>query len=245
MTKMSKINIEVKVTEDKETKGKTTHIICVLDRSGSMSGLTNEVIKNFNHFLEVQQGLEGKAKLTLVIFDTAYDVIHDEVDIQKVKPLTSSIYFARGGTAMNDAIGRILSEKQNKKKAIVLIHTDGYENASQEFNAKQIKKLVKNLKKKWEFIFVGAGIDAMTANQDYGFTHTLNANSNAKSYDNQYDLFNNATMNYRSAGMAGATATASFVAEANANEITDNGPESGIIDTVGNTITTTTISTSE
>ena len=217
---MSKINVEVKVSKVKE--GKTTHIICVLDRSGSMSGLTNEVIKNFNHFLEVQQGLEGKAKLSLVIFDTEYSVIYDEVDIQKVKPLTSSVYFARGGTAMNDAIGRILSEKQNKKKAIVLIHTDGHENASQEFTAKQIKKLVAKLKKKWEFIFVGAGIDAMTANQDYGFTHTLNANSNAKSYDNQYDLFNNATMNYRSAGMAGAVQTAAFVAEASANEINED-----------------------
>ena len=220
MTKMSKINIEVEVTEVDETKGKTTHIICVLDRSGSMGGETREVIRNFNEFLKVQQELEGKAKLTLVIFDTEYDVIYDEVNIKKVKPLTSRTYFARGGTAMNDAIGRILTEKQSKKKAIVLIHTDGHENASREFSAKQIKKLVKNLKKKWEFIFVGAGMDAMTANKSYGFTHTLNASNNAQSYDNQYDMFSSVTANYRSVGMAGAAATACFVAEAAANETT-------------------------
>jgi len=234
---MSKINVEVKVT--KEKKGGTTHIICVLDRSGSMSGQTGAVIKNFNCFLEEQQGLEGKAKLSLVIFDTEYDVIYDEVNIQKVKPLTSSVYFARDRTAMNDAIGRILSDKQRKKKAIVMIHTDGHENASQEFTAKQIKALVKKLKKKWEFIFVGAGMDAMTANKDYGFTHTLNAGNNAKSYDNQYGMFNATTTNYRSMGMASSVANAGLVAEAAANEISDIAP---ILDAAGHVITTTTVS---
>lgn len=221
-----------------------THIICILDRSGSMSGLAEEVISNFNHFLKEQQELEGKAKLTLCIFDDRYKLIYDEIDLQKAKPLTSEQYYARGMTSMNDAIGRTLTNKAEHKKAIVLIHTDGHENSSKEYNSKDIKKLVKNLKKKWEFIFVGAGIDAMAANRDYGFTHTLNANSNAKSYDNQYDLFNNATMNYRSAGMAGATQTACFVAEANAAEV-DEDALSGIVDAAGQVITTTTISTSK
>lgn len=246
ITKMSKLNIEVNVT--KEKKGKTTHIICVLDRSGSMSGMTGEVIKNFNCFLEEQQALEGKAKLTLVIFDTEYDVLYDEVDIQKAKPLTSKLYFARGGTAMNDAIGRVLSDKQNKKKAIVMIHTDGHENASREFSAKQIKKLVKGLKKKWEFIFVGAGIDAMTKNKDYGFTRTLNANNNSRSYANQYDMMNATTAVYRSHGLseAGAAMTANIVAAAAVNEMNedvDAGNLGKIIDSAGNTILSTTTDT--
>jgi len=217
-----------------------THIICILDRSGSMSGMADEVITNFNHFLKEQKALEGKAKLTLVVFDDKYDMIYDEIDLKKAKPLTSRQYFARGMTRMNDAVGRTLTNKQGKKKAIVLIHTDGHENDSREYDNKDVKKLVRKLKKKWEFIFVGAGIDAKTTNRDYGFTHTLNANSNSQSYSNQYNLFNNATMNYRSAGMAGASATATFVAEANANEVSDVNP---ILNAVGNPIISTTDNT--
>ena len=214
------INVEVNVT--KEKKGKTTHIICVLDRSGSMGGLAAEVITNFNHFLKEQQELEGKAKLTLVLFDNQYDVIYDEVDLQKVKPLTSKVYFARGMTAMNDAVGKILTDKQSKKNAIVLIHTDGHENASREFTAKSIKALVKKLNRKWEFIFVGANIDAMTTNEAYGFTHTLQSHGNDFGVANSYAAFNNTTANYRSAGMAGITETAAFVASANLAEVVEN-----------------------
>lgn len=219
---------------------KTTHIICILDRSGSMGHMTEEVIGNFNHFLAEQQELEGKAKLTLAIFDTQYDLIYDEVDLQKAKPLTSDIYFARGGTALRDAVGRTLTNKQRKKNAIVMIHTDGWENASREYSPKDIKKLVKKLKKKWEFIFVGAGVDAFSANKDFGFTHTLNAGNNAKSYGNQYDMFNASTANYRSMGMAGAAQTANIVAEANANE-----KDVDILDQIGNKITTTTTISTE
>jgi len=205
-----------------------------------MGHMTKEVIGNFNHFLAEQQEIEGKAKLTLAIFDTEYTLLYDEVNIQKAKPLTSKDYWARGGTAMNDAIGRTLTNKQRKKNAIVMIHTDGWENASREYTAKDIKKLTKKLKKKWEFIFVGAGIDAMTVNRDYGFTHTLNAANNADSYDNQYHMFNATTANYRSVGMAGAAQTANIVAEANAKE--GNGD---ILDQLGNKITTTTTISSE
>ena len=223
---------------------KTTHLICILDRSGSMHGLEKEVISNFNKFLAEQKELEGKAKLTLAIFDTEYDLIYDEVDIKKAKPLTSRTYFPRGGTALRDAVGKTLTNKARKKKAIVMIHTDGWENASREYSAKDIKKLTNKLKKKWEFIFVGAGIDAAEANRDYGFTHTLNANASADSYSNQYDLFNSAATCYRSAGMAAASQTAAFVAEANANEIDDD-DAAQLIDQLGSiTTTTTTVSKS-
>ena len=225
---------------------KTTHIICILDRSGSMGHMTEEVIGNFNHFLAEQKELEGKAKLTLAIFDTEYKLIYDEVNLQNARPLTNDVYFARGGTALRDAVGRTLTNKQRKKKAIVMIHTDGWENASREYSAKDIKKLTNKLKKKWEFIFVGAGIDAKEQNRDYGFTHTLNANNNAKSYGNQYDMFNATTAVYRSSGMAGAAETAGIVACANAvelNEDADLGNLGKIIDNAGNTILSTTTDT--
>ncbi len=214
-----------------------THIICILDRSGSMGHMTEEVISNFNNFLAEQKELEGKAKLTLAIFDDKYDLIYDEIDLQKAKPLTSRQYFARGMTRMNDAVGRTLTNKQDHKKAIVLIHTDGYENDSREYENKDIKKLVKKLKKKWEFIFVGAGIDAVRTNRDYGFTHTLKANNNSRSYANQYDMFNATTACYRSSGAVASSETMAIVAAANAVELNENDDEAGkIIDSAGNTI---------
>ena len=214
---MSKINVEVNVT--KEKKGKTTHIICVLDRSGSMGGLASEVISNFNNFIKEQKEVEGKAKLTLVLFDDKYDVVYDEIDLQDARKLTSARYYARGMTAMNDAVGKILTEKQNKKNAIVLIHTDGHENASREFDTKTIKSLVKKLKKKWEFIFVGANIDAKATSFDYGFTHTLQSNANDFGVANSYAAFNATTTNYRSMGMSGINETAAIVAGANEAEL--------------------------
>lgn len=222
-------------------KSNTTHIICILDRSGSMGHMQEEVISNFNHFLMEQKELEGKAKLTLVLFDDRYEMIYDEIDLQKARKLTNRQYFARGMTAMNDAVGRTLVNKKQHDKAIVLIHTDGHENHSKEYNAKDIKKLVKGLKKKWEFIFVGADIDAQRTNRDYGFTHTLQSNSNDFGMSNSYNLFNSVTASYRSSGGAvGSTQTMNMVAEANSNESSDVNP---IIDTLGNTITSNTITT--
>jgi len=221
-------------------KSNTTHIICILDRSGSMSGMQDEVISNFNHFLAEQKELEGKAKLTLVLFDDRYEMIYDEIDLQKARRLTNRQYFARGMTAMNDAVGRTLVNKKQHDKAIVLIHTDGYENHSKEYTPKDIKKLVKGLKKKWEFIFVGADIDAQRTNRDYGFTHTLQSHNDNFGMNNSYELFNTVTACYRSSGGAvGSSATMNMVAEANSAEESDISP---ILNLAGNNITTTTIS---
>ncbi len=197
---------------------KATHIICILDRSTSMAGMANEVIRNFNNFLEEQQSLEGKAKLTLALFDSGYKLVYDEIDLKKAKPLTNEVYSCQGMTAMNDAVGRTLTNKSRKKKAIVLIHTDGMENASREYRADDVKKLVKKLKKKWEFIFVGANIDAQKTNKSYGFTHTLQSNQNDFGYDNSYNLFNTVSTCYRSTGVVNSAATVAAVAEANAAE---------------------------
>ena len=219
-----------------------THIICILDRSYSMKHMESEVIGNFNNFLREQKELEGRAKLTLVLFDDQYDMIYDEIDLQKARPLTKRQYYARGMTRMNDAVGRTLTNKSGKRKAIVLIHTDGDENDSREYKHHDIKKIVKKLKQKWEFIFVGADINVKQRNRDYGFTHTLQSNSNDFGMDNSYALFNNVTACYRSSGGAvGSTATMNMVAEANAVE----GGGQPIVDSAGNVITTTTGITSK
>jgi len=199
--------------------------------------MQEEVISNFNHFLMEQKELEGKAKLTLVLFDDKYEMIYDEIDLQKAKKLTSRRYFARGMTRMNDAVGRTLTNKADVEKAIVLIHTDGYENDSREYKHQDIKKLVKKLKKKWEFIYVGADINVRETNRDYGFTHTLQSHNTGFGMSNSYDLFNTVTACYRSSGGAVAsTATMNMVAEANAAEETDVHP---ILNTTSGVITTT------
>jgi len=214
-----------------------THIICILDRSYSMKHMESEVIGNFNNFLKEQKELEGRAKLTLVLFDDQYEMIYDEIDLQKARPLTKRQYYARGMTRMNDAVGRTLTNKGGKKKAIVLIHTDGDENDSREYKHQDIKKIVKKLKKKWEFIFVGADINVKQRNRDYGFTYTLQSHNDSFGTCNSYDLFNNVTASYRSSGVAGSTATTNMVAEANSAESADVNP---IINTAGNKIKTTT-----
>ena len=141
---------------------KPIEIVCVLDRSGSMASLVTEVINSFNVFLKEQKAEPGKARLTLVIFDDHYDIIHDRVKLSDVPGITPDVYFARGMTALNDAIGKtIAAVKKGAEKVIFLIQTDGHENASSEYSASDIKKLVeKKQKKGWEFLFVGAGIDA-------------------------------------------------------------------------------------
>ena len=175
---------------------KTTHIICILDKSGSMSSLALEVVSNFNKFLTKQQSIKGKAKLTLVLFDDDYEVIYDQVKLKDVKPLTDE-YQIGGMTAMNDAIGKTLSKLSNKEKAIVFIHTDGYENASKEYSASEVKKLIDS-KKNWDFNFVGADIDAKQVSSSLGITKSMKINKNARGVQMSYDTFSDVTVAYRS-----------------------------------------------
>lgn len=155
-----------------------TEIVYILDRSGSMSGLAKDTIGGYNSFLENQKKEEGEAVVTTVLFDNNYDMVHDHVDIKKVQPLTSKEYFARGTTALLDAIGKTINHIGNRHKyaldsevpgkTIVVITTDGFENASREFNYDKIKSMIEHQKEKygWEFLFLGANIDAVkTANQ--------------------------------------------------------------------------------
>jgi len=163
--------------------------------------MADEVITNFNHFLAEQQEVEGKATLTLALFDDKYEMVYDEININKAAPLTSEIYYTRGMTAMNDAIGRTLTNKQRKKNAIVLIHTDGMENSSQEYKQPQIKKLVKKLKKKWEFIFVGANIDAKQTSTMLGSMRSVQTVNTQKGMQHTYAVFSDTTSAYRQGGL--------------------------------------------
>ena len=180
----------------KKKSNKTTHIVAILDASGSMYTLEKDVIGNFNTFLKEQQKLPGKAKLTLVTFDSKVKKIHDKIKLKKVKPITDE-YQIGGLTALYDAIGEALTPMLNKDKVIVLIHTDGEENSSREYTKARIKSLIES-KPEWEFIFVGADIDASSAGAEIGIAKTIQSTATPDGLMRSYDIFSSSVASYRS-----------------------------------------------
>ena len=148
-------------------------IVCILDRSGSMSHLTSDTIGGYNSFIDKQRAEAGKATVTTVLFDNKYETLYENKPIAEVKPITNKEYYARGTTALLDAVGRtILTVDGDFKKAeicpnselvVFMIMTDGLENASREFSRAAVKKLVSDAQEKygWKFIFMGANIDSV------------------------------------------------------------------------------------
>lgn len=131
----------------------------ILDRSGSMYGTESDTINGFNAFIEKQLAKNHNILVTTILFDNEYEVLYSRKPISEVKPLTEREYYVRGTTALLDAIGRTVSRNQRKVNyAMCVITTDGYENASREFNRAQIKDMVEN--SGWEFVFIGADIDS-------------------------------------------------------------------------------------
>ena len=156
-----------------------TEMVLILDRSGSMHGLEADTIGGFNSTIEKQKKVDGKAFVTTVLFDDVSEVIHDRVDLQKVKPITSNEYFVRGCTALLDAVGSTINHIKGIHKyarpedvpahTVVVITTDGYENASRKFTRDQVKSMIAEQEKAgWEFVFLGANIDAVEAAGEIG-----------------------------------------------------------------------------
>lgn len=155
-------------------KKNLTEIVFILDRSGSMSGLEADTIGGFNSLIEKQRKEEGEALVTTVLFDSRVEIIHDRVDLAGVGKLTEKEYFVRGCTALLDAVGSTIVHVRNVHKYIreedvpehtmFVITTDGMENASREYSLDSVKKLIGEQKEKgWEFLFLGANIDAVSA----------------------------------------------------------------------------------
>jgi uncharacterized protein YegL len=155
-------------------------LVFILDRSGSMLGLEKDTIGGFNSMLEQQNQTPGEAIVSTVLFDNAFEVLHNRKQLNEIKPMTSKEYFVRGSTALMDAIGRSivkmasiykkLKDDEKPEKTVFVITTDGMENASIEFSRSQIKEMIEYQKEKfnWEFIFLGANIDAISTARDFG-----------------------------------------------------------------------------
>lgn len=174
-------------------KENLSELVFILDRSGSMGGLVDDTIGGFNSMIEEQKQKPGEAYVTTILFDHDYDILHDHVNVQQIQPITRSEYFARGTTALLDAIGRAINsigrrldstpEEERPSKVIFVITTDGHENASKEFEKSQVKEMIEHQQNKysWMFMFLGANMDAIgeavTLGINTDFANTYSASS--------------------------------------------------------------------
>ena len=151
-------------------------IIFIMDRSGSMTGFSEDTIGGFNSFIEKEKEKDINTYVTTILFDNDYEILYERKEINKVEKLTEKEYWPRGTTALLDAIGKTITSFERKidGKALVVIMTDGYENASVEFSKKQIKEMID--KHDWEFIYLGAEIDSYSEASQFGFSKSRIAN---------------------------------------------------------------------
>ena len=157
-----------------------TEIVYILDRSGSMGGLEEDTIGGFNSMMEKQKKTGEQALVSTVLFDDVCEVLHDRVPLDKIEKMTDQQYYVRGCTALLDAVGgavhhignvhKYAREEDRPAKTIFVITTDGMENASKNYSYDKIQKMVRKQQEKygWEFIFIGANIDAYAEAQRLG-----------------------------------------------------------------------------
>ena len=172
-------------------KKNLTEIVFILDRSGSMAGLEDDTIGGFNAMIQKQKAEEGEAYVSTILFDNYTEVIHDRVKIQRIQPMTRKDYYVRGCTALLDAVGKSIRhignihkyarEEDRPGKTVFVITTDGMENASREYSYERVRQMIEHEKEKygWEFLFLGANIDAAKEAARFGITEDRAANYHA------------------------------------------------------------------
>ena len=183
-----------------------TEIVFILDRSGSMSGLEADTIGGFNSMIEKQKKENGEALISTVLFDNASEVIHDRVNVRDIKPMTDKDYTVRGCTALLDAIGGAIHHIGNIHKyartedvpehTLFVITTDGMENASRRYDSETVKKMIEKQKERygWEFLFLGANIDAVETAWHFGIgaDRAVNYHSDSRGTKLNYEVVSEA-----------------------------------------------------
>lgn len=198
-------------------KKNLTEIVFILDRSGSMSGLEADTIGGFNSMIEKQKREAGEALISTVLFDNLSEVIHDRVPIGCVEPMTDREYYVRGCTALLDAIGgaihhignihKYAREEDVPEHTLFVITTDGMENASRRYDSETVKKMIERQKAKygWEFLFLGANIDAVETASRFGIgaDRAVNYHSDHQGTQLNYEVLSAAVSTVRSSATLG------------------------------------------
>lgn len=191
-----------------------TEIVYIMDRSGSMHHLTMDVVGGFNSFVEEQKKVEGDAVITTVLFNTEIDTVHNHVNLSNVVPMKIEDFQACGMTALMDAVGSAIDsvgkrlsetpENDRPSKVLFVIMTDGMENASRKYDVARVKEMIEHQQTKygWEFIFVGAGIDAYAVGNTIGIKgeNTMNTRATTDGVSAMYCAMSAATTSLRSKG---------------------------------------------
>lgn len=192
-------------------KKNLTELVFILDRSGSMSGLERDTIGGFNAMIEKQKKQDGECIVSTVLFDDESRVIHDRVSLDEIRPMTEDDYFVGGCTALIDAVGGAIHHIGNVHKyarkedvpenTIFIITTDGQENASHRYSSNKVKQMIERQKDKygWEFLFIGANIDAVETAKRYGIdrNRAVNYNADAQGTSVLYETVSKAVCNVR------------------------------------------------
>lgn len=180
-----------------KTKNNITELVFILDRSGSMSGLEGDTIGGFNAMIQKQKKEDGEAYVSTILFDNVSEVLHDRIKLKDVPKMTGKDYTVRGCTALIDAIGGAIHHIGNIHKyarpedvpahTMFIITTDGQENASHRYSSDAVKKMIESQKEKygWEFLFIGANIDAVETAARFGINRNRAVNYNADSKGTQ------------------------------------------------------------